>query len=202
VEIKPPLHVWLVMLFGLYVMELVLWSRVCEGRPVARSTNTRQRLTKGALCLLAVALYAGCCFRLFRSVSKLSEAHRLAQQSFRDDLVRLQPRADQLFVIWGGNFPYEAFQLPTQAQPAASEIQLLGLGVGNHEPFVQNRLRSFGIEDLYQSFYTREDVFLIGNDSNNRRLVQYIQEHYQTRVEVTTVFKGMTFTVSKVRKLL
>lgn len=46
-----------------------------------------------------------------------------------------------------------------------------------------------------------EDVFLIGNDTNNKLLVQYKQEHYQTRVEVLTVFSGMTFTVSKIRKL-
>ena len=137
-----------------------------------------------------------------RATAKKVEGTRMAEEPLRQSWLS-KVRGDALgFVIWGGNFPYEAFQLPTQAQPAASEIRLLGLGVGNHEPFVQNRLRSFGIEDLYQSFYTREDIFLIGNDSNNKLLVQYIQEHYQTRVEVTTVFKGMTFTVSKVRKLL
>ena len=202
VERNPPLRVWLVMLFGLYVMELVLWCQVCERRPVGQSANTKQRLSNGILCFLGVALYTVCCWGVVKAVSEQSYAQQLAQKSLRDDLARLQPRADQLFVIWGRAFPYEGFQLPTQAEPVASEMQLLGLGVGNHEPFVQNRLRTFGIDDLYQSFYTREDVFLIGTERINRLLVQYIQEHYQTRVEVRTVFQGMTFTVSKVRKLI
>jgi hypothetical protein len=104
-------------------------------------------------------------------------------------------------VIWAAVFPYEAFQLPFKAEPIARDMQLLGLGVGNQEPFVQDRLKSFGIDDLYQSFYAREDVFLISNEGENGLLVQYLQEHYNTKVEVKTVFQGTTFTVSKVRKL-
>ena len=198
VERHLPLRVWLVMLFGLYVTELVLWCQVCEQRPVEQS----QRLSTGILSFLAVTVYTVCCWGQVRAVSELSDTHRYVQKRFRDDLARLQPRADQLFVIWGGDFPFETFQLPTQAEPVASEMQLLGLGVGNHEPFVQNRLRSFGIDDLYQSFYTREDVFLICNERKKRLLVQYIQEHYRTKVEVKTVFQGTAFTVRKVRKLI
>jgi hypothetical protein len=202
VERHLPLRVWLVMLFGLYVTELVLWCQVCEQRPVGQCTNTTQRLIKGILFLLVLALFTACCWGQVRAVSELSDAHQYLQKRFRDDLARLQPRADQLFVIWGGDFPYEGFQLPTQAEPVAREMQFLGLGVGNHEPFVQSRLRSFGIADLYQSFYTREDVFLICREEKKRLLVQYIQEHYQTKVEVKTVFQGRTFTVSKLRKVI
>lgn len=200
VERPLPLRVWLVMLVGVYVTELVLWCRVCD-EPVVQPTNAIRRLSKPLLALLVLTFYTACCWGHVRSVSKLSDGYRYVQKRFQEDLARLQPRADQLFVTWGGDFPYQAFQLPTQAEPVASEMQFLGLGVGNHEPFVQNRLRSFGIGDLYQSFYTREDVFLICREEKKKLLVQYIQEHYQTKVEVKTVFQGRTFTVSKVRKL-
>jgi hypothetical protein len=63
-----------------------------------------------------------------------------------------QPRVNQLFVIWSGDFPYEEYQLPTQAAPVTSNMQILGLGVGSHEPFVQDRLMSFGINNLYHAF--------------------------------------------------
>jgi hypothetical protein len=61
-----------------------------------------------------------------------------------------QPRVNQLFVIWSGDFPYEEYQLPSQPAPVTSNMQILGLG--SHEPFVQNRLKSFGINNLYQTF--------------------------------------------------
>jgi hypothetical protein len=115
-------------------------------------------------------------------------------------MARLQPRVNQLFVIWGAAFPYDEYQLPTQAAPVTSNMQILGLGVGNHEPFVQNRLKSFGIDNLYQAFYTRDDVFLICNEPKKRLLIQYIWEHYHTSVEIGTVFQGRTFTVRQVRK--
>jgi len=196
-----PSHVWLVMLLGLYVVELVLWCQVCERTTFGQSANPKQWLNAGILFFLGLSLYVACCWGQVMQASKLSDFHQMGQKALRDDIERLRPRADQLFVVWGGEFPYEGFQLPNKTEPIASEMQLLGLGVGNHEPFVQNRLRSLGIDDLYQSFYTREDVFLIGSERVNRLLVQYIQEHYQTRVEVRTVFQGMTFTVSKVRKI-
>jgi hypothetical protein len=115
-------------------------------------------------------------------------------------MARLQPRVNQLFVIWGADFPYEEYQLPTQAAPVTSDMQILGLGVGSHEPFVQNRLKSFGIDDLYQAFYTRDDVFLICDKRMTKFLRQYIWEHYHTSVEIRTVFQGMRFAVHQVRK--
>ncbi len=202
VERHLPIRVWLVMLFGTFLTEVVLWCDIREDQPVGQATNTAQILSKAILSFLVVAVYVTCCWSQIRAVNKLSNRYRYAHKHFRDELAQLQPRPDQLFVIWGGDFPFEAFQLPTQSEPVTDRLQLLGLGVGNHEPFVQNRLRSFGIDDLYQSFYTREDIFLICREEKKKLLVQYIYEHYQTRVEVETVFKGSTFTVRKVRKLI
>lgn len=195
-----PLRVWLVIILGLYGSQVALWSQVGEENRW-RVSGAIVRFGRIAFLVLGAAFCTACCWGQIGSVIYLSRVGEIRRARFQTDLARLQPRQTQLFVTWGGSFPYEEFQLPTHARPISENMQLLGLGVGNHEPFVQTRLQSFKISDLYQSFYTREDIFLICEDFQKPLLIQYIEEHYQTKVEIVTVFKGMTFTVSKVRKV-
>jgi hypothetical protein len=199
-ERNPPYHVWIVMLFGLYTIQLTLWCQTSEEG--LRRWSVNSRLTSKIPFALAAISYAICCVGQIKAASELSATQRYVQKSFRDDMARLQPQVNQLFVIWGGNFPYEEYQLPTQAAPVTTNMQILGLGVGSHEPFVQNRLKSFEIDDLYQAFYTRNDVFLICGERQKRLLIQYIWEHYHTSVEIRTVFQGRRFTVRQVRKCI
>jgi hypothetical protein len=201
VEKHLPRHVWFVMLFSVCVTELVLWCQAVD-EPVGHAANMNPHQAKPILSLVVLVFYIACCCGQLRALGKLSDTHRYQQQKFKEDLARLQPRADQLFVTWGGDFlPYEMFQLPTRTGPQDRKMRFLGLGVGNHEPFVQNTLRSFGIDDLYQSFYTRNNVFLICREAKKKLLIQYILEHYRTKVEIKTVFQGTAFPVSQVRKL-
>jgi hypothetical protein len=198
VERHLPYRVALVMLFGLYTIQLTLWCQTSEEQLLRRSGNGR--LTSRIPFALVAMFYAICCGGQIQAVRELSATQRYLQKSFRDDMARLQPRFNQLFVSWGGDFPYEEYQLPTQAAPVTTNMQILGLGVGSHEPFVQKRLKSFGIGNLYQAFYTRDDVFLICSERRKKLLIQYIWEHYHTSVEIRTVFQGTTFTVRQVRK--
>ena len=197
IERHLPYHVWLVMLFALYTMQLTLWCQASE-KQGRRSVN--ERLTSRIAFALVAVLYVICCGGQIKAVSELSAFQRNLQKRFRDDMARLQPRDNQLFVIWGVYFPYEEYQLPTQAAPVTRNMQILQLGVGNQEPFVQNRLKSFGIDDLYQAFYTRDDVFLICDKQMTKLLCQYIWEHYHTSVQVRTVFQGTRLAIHQVRK--
>lgn len=198
IERRLPYRVSLVMLFGLYTIQLALWCQTSKEGPLPRSVNGRAS-SRIPFALVAIC-YAICCGGQIQTVSELSATYRYLQRTFRDDMAGLQPRVNQLFVTWGGDFPYQEYQLPTQTAPVTSNMQILGLGVGSHEPFVQNRLKSFGIDNLYQAFYTRDDVFLICSERNKKLLIQYIWEHYHTSVEIRTVFQGATFTVRQVRK--
>lgn len=198
VERHLPYRVALVMLFGLYSIQLTLWCQTSEER-LRRPSVSGPLSSKIPFALVAI-VYVVSCGGQIQAVNKLSATYRYLQRNFRDDIARLQPRANQLFVIWAAAFPYELYQLPTQAAPVASNMQILGLGVGNHEPFVQNRLKSFGIDNLYEAFYTRDDVFLICDKRMTKLLCQYIWEHYHTSVQVRTVFQGTGFTVRQVRK--
>jgi hypothetical protein len=198
IERHLPYHVWLLMLFALYTMQLTLWCQTSEKRGRPRFVD--ERLTSKIPFALVAVSCAICCGGQIKAVSELSAFQRNLQKRFRDDMARLQPRDNQLFVVWGACFPYEEYQLPTQAAPVTSNMQIVQLGVGNHEPFVQNRLKSFGIDDLYQAFYTRDDVFLICDKQLTKLLCQYIWEHYHTSVHVRTVFQGTRLAIHQVRK--
>ncbi|MBA3960803.1 MAG: hypothetical protein H0X40_02740 [Chthoniobacterales bacterium] len=197
VERHLPLRVWMVMLCSLYVMELIFWCRANE-ESVERSVT--RKTPEWLLPVVIASALIFCCWNQIEVIRRLNGDHLFYEKEFREDLAELKPRTDQLFVTWGGDFPYQAFQAPCDAEPASNEMQFLGLGVGNHEPVVQNRLRSFGIKDLYQAFYQRDDIFLICVEMKKEMLAQYIREHYHTEVEVKTIFKGKTFTVCKVTK--
>lgn len=200
VERHLPVRVWLVMLCGLYVTEVILW---CCAADTAPAPPTDRKLHSGLLlgCVAAAGVFAFCCWGQFRGDEKLSNNCRFYQRNFRGDLAKLKPKANQLFVTWGGDFPYQSFQLPTEAASASKAMQFLGLGVGNHERVVQDRLRDFGIEDLYRAFYERNDVLLICVERKKALLAQYILEHYGARVVVKTIFKGKTFMVCRVVKV-
>ena len=199
VERHLPVRVWLVMLCDLFITEVILWC--CPiWEPATRTADRRFLSGLPIRSWVIASLFAFCCWGQLKAIKKLSDNCRFYQKNFREDLATLEPRANQLFVTWGGDFPYQSFQLPGAAEPASKEMQFLGLGVGNHEPVVQNRLRGFGIEDLYRAFYERNDVFLICVEMKKKLLAQYILEHYHTKVAVKTIFKGKTFTVCKVVK--
>jgi hypothetical protein len=198
VQKSVPLRVWLGMLFGLGAMELLLWCQPRE-QPSEAGTKKRRDLRTKIAAWAVLSVMVALCWGVIRQARDLSRKNRVSQQSLKGDFARLRPQAGQLFVVMPGDFPYEAFQLPFNAAPIAREMQLLGLGVGNQEPFVQNRLKTFGIEDLYQAFYSREDVLLISTPRLNVLLVQYIQEHYNTKVEVRPIFEGRTFSVGQVK---
>jgi hypothetical protein len=197
IERHLPYRVWIVMLFGLYAMLLSFSAQTSKEwrRPLAMKPISWKILS----CFVGICL-AILCLGEIKKASEVSNDHKSLQNAFRDDIARLRPQVGQLFVIWGGDFPFVAYQLPAQAAPVTAEMQILGLGVGNQDPYVTNRLKSFGISDLYQAFYDRDDVFLICNDRKTKLLIQYIWEHYHTSVEIRTVFQGARFTVRQVRK--
>jgi hypothetical protein len=201
VERHLPLRVCLVLLFGFCITELVLWCQTRRGQQRGHFSNMTARSGRTVVAGLLLVFYLALCWIAVRTVIEFDGIYRKLDKKMRSDLARLRPRPNQLFVTWDGDFPFQEFQLPLMAKPLAINMQLLGLGVGNHEPFVQNRLKAFKIDDLYQAFYTRTDIFLICRDPEKKLLIQYIKEHYQTNVEFKTVFKGVTFAVSRVQRL-
>ena len=193
-----PLRVWLVMLCCLYVTEFVLRSRQ------SATSSPEEEKTEGTAkqrILTLVSLFSLLCLGQIKASKQVSDNQAYYEKELEHDLAELMPRPKQLYVTWGGDFPYQAFQLPEEGRPASRQMEFLGLGVGNHDAVVQDRLHSLAIKDLYQAFYQRDDIFLICVEEKKMMLSQYVWEHYHTRVAAETAFKGLTFSVFKMKKL-
>lgn len=198
IERMPPFRVWLSAL-ALAALG-VLWEAMRrddqDGASPARS---------GASLASTIAIVVGLGLVLQQGlhVAALSRRHQGAQAALARDLAELGPRPDRLYVVWGAAFPFEAL-VPVAAPPpdALRWLKLLGLGVGSHEPLVRERLRRFGISDLYQDLYRRDDVFLVAPRVTHHLdlLARYIRQHYGVAVTATVAFDGRTFAVFRLTR--
>jgi hypothetical protein len=199
VERAPPQRVWLPV--------LALAALAVLGEAVDRPGAGEPSLQRGAIPVLAsaLALFVGGSLVAHhgRSLLAMSRRHQHQHAVAMDDLRRLAPRPDQLYVVWGSAFPLEAV-LPVLATPSEElrRFKILGLGVGSHEPMVQGRLRQYGIEDLYQDFYRRDDVFLVAPRTPYYLdlLGRYVRQHYGVAVATTLVFDGQSFAVFRLKR--
>ncbi len=115
----------------------------------------------------------------------------------------LGPRADQLYVVWGGCFPYE-YLLPFDSMTALSDFKIFPFGCAANTPLTDQRLRQFGLSDLVTALYSRDNVFLVCVDGLLPLMETYLAEHYGVRVEAKPIFDppGRLFKVFQLRPVL
>jgi hypothetical protein len=94
--------------------------------------------------------------------------------------LRELPR-EPLYVVWGAALPIE-LTLPWSSMAELRGLALYSLGSDTRSPLNGARLAERGIDDIYRAIYERDDVRVIGNESQGRLLVRYAQEHYGHRV--------------------
>ena len=186
-EKEPPFRVWYPVL-GLVSIQYFIITELSSGK---------RRL--GAAAAAAAAL---CFFSAWSlaSLFSLSNSHRMQQSAANGDLQSIfnAPASDKnLYVVWGNSFPFESVVYPLQrAGLSISKIKLLALGVGNQQPHVQDRLKEFGITDLYRSIYSDSRVFMIVNSPDLIGMLKtYLGQHYKVDVSEELVFDGTTFKV-------
>lgn len=189
----PIFRVYLVMLFACWIMSMLFYA-------VEESNKPANRKKPFMITILVFSLCFAITINEIRRIVKLDYLQTSKFEELKDDMIRLNPHNNQLFVSWANCFPYEFFQLPLSAKPINEQMQTVLLGAGNHEPHVQNRLSAFRISNLYQSFYQRDDIFLVADETRLPLLTSYIQEHYQTDVQGGLYFKGNTFKVYQIKK--
>jgi hypothetical protein len=133
---------------------------------------------RGALALV-LALGAGCW-----AVVRLEQHSRLAgplSRALLQALERLERRPNELYVVWGAEFPYELLP-PLGRWEELRGLNLLGLGTDSSSPRLERRLAQFGIDDLYRALYTRDDVRLISRPRLNELFVRWVAEHHGVRI--------------------
>jgi hypothetical protein len=141
-------------------------------KPCLQSTVARAALT-----VLAVLV-------LWRGVVLLREngAFLIAHQAAKDMMRRLAPRADQLFVVWAANFPYEQLDLPFESGADVDGFKVLGLASLGASPFSAARMQEFGVSDLYTILARLGRIFFISTMSENGALAMYFRVHYGRKI--------------------
>jgi hypothetical protein len=98
----------------------------------------------------------------------------------------LNPRPDQLYVVWGAGFPFE-YCLPFDSLSKLRTFRMLGLGCATNTPLTDRFLKEFGLPDVVTGLCGRDNVFLICAEVFVPMLKTYIAEHRGLRVEAEPV---------------
>jgi hypothetical protein len=123
--------------------------------------------------------------RVWMQAAARSQATEQMSENLMKTLEELRPRPDQLYVDWGGSFPYELL-LGSRQIEALKPMRILVLGSANQTPINGERLREFHIDDLFRAIWQRPNIFVIGYKEAMILMCQYALEHYGREILVKT----------------
>jgi hypothetical protein len=109
--------------------------------------------------------------------SRESDVATYLNEKMEAAIGKLDPKPNQLYVVWGGAFPFELI-LSGKELERWRDFKMLGTGFTAHSPINRTRLREFGIQDIVAALFQRKDVFLIAHGRRVQNFVQYVKEHY------------------------
>lgn len=157
--------------------------------PVVRGRYGRNN-ARWILVVLALATGAGAIAR----ASRAGHAAREGNHALKADLARLAPRPEQLYVVWGDQFPYEHL-LPFEDPAWARDLKLLQAGALHTTPINAAQRRAHGVGDIYRALVERAEVFLIAGEAHARRLARAIERHRGLTVDPVCVLRAQGWSV-------
>ena len=114
-------------------------------------------------------------------------------QNARHDLLQsiaaVQPRDNELYVMWAPGFPYQAIS-PFDNLMSFSNLHQLVVGWPQHTPIYQAMKQRFAIDDVSRALFQRSDVIFVGETRCHALYQRYIQEHYGIDVRFVVRYAG------------
>jgi hypothetical protein len=123
-----------------------------------------------------------------------SRAHAEQSVLVAQDVMAVNRGPRRTYIVQGSAFPFETYFRPLRATPPAQRIDLLPIGSSSLTPIVQNYFRREGITDLMLTFCSDDRYRLVAPTCDLPLVEQFVAEHFQRRVRVSTDFRGQTFT--------
>jgi hypothetical protein len=96
----------------------------------------------------------------------------------RNQLARLDPRPDQLYVIWSSALAFQDLVTPLGDLRPLRRFKAFHLASGQRTPIAKARLRQFGIDDLYVGICRNPNVFLVCLPEATEVFGAYFWLHY------------------------
>jgi hypothetical protein len=118
-----------------------------------------------------------------------SNTLRIMNRNLRSAIDRLQPRRDELYVVWGNLFPFELI-LGADDMDNWRAFRMLSTGFLSQSPVNRARLKEFAIDDVYRAVFERPNVYLISRPAFIPMLVQYAKEHFGKNLTPQLVFRA------------
>jgi hypothetical protein len=160
------------------------------GRRVLRLPISRY-VTATLLVLVCVAVYKG----VYPQYRRSRERVRSSQELY-DLLASANVPGDKLYVCWAASFPFEAL-CPFDSLQSLENVHLLVVGWPQKTPLHQRVKDHFGIDDLTQAIYRRNDLFLIAHPYYLGLYEQYVREHFGAEIQYETRRYSKLFVVSQ-----
>jgi hypothetical protein len=183
------------------VWPLLFFMLVCPLMFMAKG-ETGSRLRGLRLALIGIVA-ATVVIQLPAAFSKLSARSSIVRQRHRAlkrTLTKIAPQPDQLFVIWGGAFPWTSIR-PFKTPNELRNFRTFPLGSAQRTPDAAKILLEYQIDDLYLSLGRRSDLFFIDRQSEKLQEIYtvYMREHYGFGIYWQTHWKFRSFAVHQIK---
>jgi hypothetical protein len=149
-----------------------------SSRPFSIARKIAYAIGLGILSVLLV--------RLWMATTLRADAIQAMSNRLVEAVKELRPQPDQLYVDWGGNFPYELLLGARQIR-ALEPMRMLSLGCANQTPINRERLQQFHIENIFRAICERPNTRVIGQWTTVAQMQGYAQEHCGRRLRVREV---------------
>lgn len=119
------------------------------------------------------------------------------ETQLKSDLARLNPREDQLFIIWDSAFPYElidAFDSYETFRP----FHIFEFAVYQRSPDAAPQLKRFGLENPLMDLIGKPNVYFICKPEELEMYWRFLSEHHSQKVVVSNYFESRFFKVFQI----
>jgi hypothetical protein len=194
--LRAPERIYLPMLSSLLNLSIFLAGAPGPASPRGPAGARWKGLARTALACLS---FTAC-------VPALMEAHavnlyqRQGERTLQASVASLNPRDDQLYVVWDSSFPFEVWGALDDFR-AFRSFHLVTLAPFERSPHAQAMMRRFGLKHLLRDMTDRPNVFLICNQKEGLQYSTYMMEHYGLPTGGEPVFKGFHFNVFRLHTL-
>jgi hypothetical protein len=141
-------------------------------------------------------------FTVFFFVKEYSRNRRWVEceNMMKTYMNNLRPQDNQLYALWGSNFPYEFFNAFDDFE-AYRHFNIIALTWFQRTPTTKTMLDRFGIKDLFRDMVDNPNLFLICTPAETEGYRIHMREKYNLDTQMEMVFSCPFFPVYRVHSL-
>ncbi len=119
------------------------------------------------------------------------------ENQLKSDIARLNPKDDQLFIIWDSAFPYELIDA-FDSYEIFRNFHIFELAVYQRSPDAIPQLKKFGLVNPLVDMIGKSNVFFICKPEELRMYGRYLSENHPQKILASRYFEGQSFKVFQI----